>query len=82
VANPSTGADVYPDQIAGKRVPNKEAYNARGQELLSDWAVWDDFKLIQPNAEGFTVLKRTNAQSAWIPLVQADVRRVWFLPGM
>jgi hypothetical protein len=67
VANPSTGTDVYPDQIAGKRVPNKEAYDARGQELLSDWAVWDDFKLSQPNADGFSILKRTNPQSAWIP---------------
>ena len=47
------GGDVYPDQIAGRRVPNKEAYNARGQSLLSDWAVWDDFKLVQPNADGF-----------------------------
>jgi exo-rhamnogalacturonan lyase-like protein len=67
VANPQTSADVYPDQIAGRRVPNKEAYNARGQSLLADWAVWDDFKLIQPNADGFTVLKRANPESAWIP---------------
>jgi exo-rhamnogalacturonan lyase-like protein len=66
VAHPQTNADVYPDQIAGKRVPNKEAYNARGQSLLADWAVWDDFKLVQPNADGFTVLKRTNPESAWI----------------
>jgi PcRGLX-like protein central beta sandwich domain/PcRGLX-like N-terminal RIFT barrel domain len=66
VAHPQTGADVYPDQIAGKRVPNKEAYNSRGQGLLGDWAVWDDFKLVQPNADGFTVLKRTNPESAWI----------------
>src|SRR5262245_21536086 len=67
VANPQTGADLYPDQIAGRRVPNKEAYNARGQSLLADWAVWDDFKLIQPNAGGFTTFKRTNPESAWIP---------------
>ena len=67
VAHPQTSADVYPDQIAGRRVPNKEAYNARGQSLLADWAVWDDFKLVQPNADGFTVLKRANPESAWIP---------------
>jgi hypothetical protein len=67
VAHPQTGVDVYPDQIAGRRVPNKEAYNARGQSLLADWAVWDDFKLVQPNADGFTVLKRANPESAWIP---------------
>ncbi|HKQ76517.1 MAG TPA: hypothetical protein VJ810_22675 [Blastocatellia bacterium] len=67
VADPQTGADVYPDQVAGKRVPNKEAYNARGQSLLADWAMWDDFKLVQPNADGFTTLKRTGPESAWIP---------------
>ena len=67
VAHPQTRVDVYPDQIAGRRVPNKESYDTRGQGLLSDWAVWDDFKLIQPNADGFTVLKRTNPESAWIP---------------
>lgn len=67
VAHPQTGVDVYPDQIAGRRVPNKEDYNARGQGLLADWAVWDDFKLVQPNADGFTVLKRANPESAWIP---------------
>jgi hypothetical protein len=67
VAHPQTSVDVYPEQIAGRRVPNKEAYNARGQSLLADWAVWDDFKLVQPNADGFTVLKRANPESAWIP---------------
>src|SRR5262245_54924879 len=67
VAHPQTGVDVYPDQIAGRRVPDKEAYNARGQSLLADWAVWDDFKLVQPNADGFTALKRTNPARARIP---------------
>jgi hypothetical protein len=33
----------YPDQLAGKRIANKETFNAAGQKLLSDWAVWDDF---------------------------------------
>jgi len=34
--------DVYPDQIAGKRVPNKEQLDRRGQNLLEKWAVWPD----------------------------------------
>lgn len=67
VGDPNGGADVYPTQIEGQRVPNKEQLNARGQGLLADWAVWDDFKLSQPNADGFTLVKRTNPQSAWIP---------------
>ncbi len=59
--------DVYPDQIAGQRVPNKEELDRRGQNLLEKWAVWDDFRLLQPNADGFTIEKRTNPESCWLP---------------
>lgn len=65
-----TGAnrrDVYYDQIEGNRVPNREELNARSQNLLSMWAVWDDFRLLQPNANGFTIEKRTNPESCWLP---------------
>jgi hypothetical protein len=27
----------YPDQLAGKRIANKESFNAAGQKLLTDW---------------------------------------------
>ena len=66
VADPATGADVYPTQIDGRRVPNKAQVDRRGQGFLNDWAVWDDFKLIQPNADGFTLVKRTNPASTWL----------------
>ena len=66
VSEPDGTTDVYPRQIEGQRVPNREKLNARGQKLLADWAVWDDFKLVQPNADGFTILKRTNPQSTWL----------------
>ncbi len=59
--------DVYPDQIAGKRVPNRNQVTQRGQDLMAQWAVWDSFKLVQPNADGFSILKRTNPQSSWLP---------------
>jgi hypothetical protein len=66
VADPKGGDDLYPKQLEGQRVPNREEVNARGQGLLADWAVWDDFKLVQPNADGFTIQKRTNPQSTWL----------------
>jgi hypothetical protein len=59
--------DVYNDQIAGKRVPDKEKTDEISQNLLNKWAVWRDFKLTQPNADGFTIVKRTNAESCWLP---------------
>jgi hypothetical protein len=59
--------DVYPDQIAGQRIPNKEQLDRNGQNLLEKWAIWDDFRLLQPNADGFTIEKRTNPESCWLP---------------
>ncbi|MGA2266859.1 MAG: Tat pathway signal sequence domain protein [Bryobacteraceae bacterium] len=63
---PGGRGNAYPDQLAGKRIPNKEAFDQRGQKLLADWAVWDAYKLVQPTADGFTIRKRTNPQSCWL----------------
>ncbi len=60
------GNTFYADQLAGKRVPNKAALDEAGQRLLTDWAVWDSYKLAQSTADGFVIQKRTNAQSCWL----------------
>lgn len=65
-ADPETGEDVYPQQLGGNRVPDRQAYDERGRNLLDDWAVWNDFRLIQSNADGFSIQKRTGSGSAWI----------------
>jgi len=62
---PGSG-NVYADQLAGKRIPNREAFNAGGQKLIDDLATWDAYKLVQPNADGFTIHKRANPQSCWL----------------
>ena len=67
VADAQTGADVYPRQVQGERVPNREQVSARSRGWLADWAVWDDFKLVQPTPDGFLIFKRTNPQSVWLP---------------
>jgi hypothetical protein len=67
--SPDGQGSVYTDQLAAKRVPNKDAYNAAGQKLISDWATWDAYKLVQPNADGFTIHKRTNPQSCWLDVI-------------
>ena len=63
----SARRDLYPDQLAGMIIPDRDELNQRGQDLLADWAVWTDFRLVQYNANGFTIDKRTNAESSWIP---------------
>jgi len=57
---------AFADQLAGKRIANRETFDARGRKLLTDWAVWDAYKLVQPTADGFTIQKRTNPQSCWL----------------
>jgi hypothetical protein len=66
---PGGQGSVYPDQLAGKRIANKDQFNAAGQKLLSDWAVWNDYKLVQATPDGFTIHKRTNPQSCWLDVV-------------
>jgi hypothetical protein len=58
--------DLYPDQVAGKRLPDRADLNEAGRALLDEWAVWDAYKLVQGSADGFRIHKRTNPQSAWI----------------
>ena len=41
-----------------------EPFTPRGGFLEN--AIWDDFKLVQPNPDGFTVVKRTNPKSTWL----------------
>ncbi|GAB6011279.1 exo-rhamnogalacturonan lyase family protein [Viscerimonas tarda] len=57
---------IYNDQVAGKRIPNKDKFNKQGQFLIDNWAIWNDFRLTQLSPDGFTVRKRTNDQSTWI----------------
>jgi len=59
-------SNLYSKQLAGERLPNREAFNQQGQYLLDNWAIWDSFKLFQPTADGFEIYKRTNPQSAWV----------------
>jgi hypothetical protein len=58
--------NVFPDQVAGKRVPNVEAFEKYHQDLIHDLPVWNDYKLEQHTADGFTIQKRTHAKGAWL----------------
>jgi len=58
--------DVFPDQMAGKRVPNFAEFAAREQAYVRDAADWNAYRLTQLTANGFTIEKRTNEQSSWL----------------
>jgi hypothetical protein len=56
----------YTEQLLGHRIAERRTFSARDQELINNWATWSDYKLNQLSADGFTLQKRTNAQSGWI----------------
>ncbi|AVR45613.1 hypothetical protein C7S20_10245 [Christiangramia fulva] len=58
--------NLYEKQLKGERLPNKNEFSEKKQFLLDHWASWNDFKLVQNNAEGFVIKKRTNDKSSWI----------------
>ncbi|CAN5456253.1 DUF6250 domain-containing protein [soil metagenome] len=66
IVTDASGKDAYPAQLDGLRVPNRSEMNDQGRRMVSDWAIWDDFKLVQPNPDGFTIQKRTNPKSTWL----------------
>jgi hypothetical protein len=43
-----------------------ERFDAAGQKLLHDWAVWSDYKLVKVSADGFSEQKRVNGESCWL----------------
>ena len=62
---PSRG-DLEGSQVAGKRIPEPSAFDAKGQDLLHHWAKWNTYRLSQPNDQGYTVTKRAHANNQWI----------------
>jgi hypothetical protein len=40
--------------------------DGRAPAVFKANAIWDDFKLTQPNPDGFTIVKRTNPKSTWL----------------
>jgi hypothetical protein len=45
---------------------NLDTLDPRAQPLIKDFPVWNDYKLVQYNADGFNISKRTNLKSTWI----------------
>ncbi len=60
-AEPIQGGAGNPTQAAGQPIGAGGNYGSNGA-----YAIWDDFKLVQPTPDGFVISKRTNPQSTWI----------------
>ncbi len=64
------GADVRRAQVAGKGVPPIDQWAETVSSRVHWIPAWGDYTLAQPNANGFTVRKRTKEGHAWVPADQ------------
>lgn len=55
-----------PLQPGGGNAAQEAGTAFTGNETFGQNAVWDDFKLVQPNPDGFSIVKRTNPRSTWL----------------
>lgn len=53
-------------QMAGQRVPEIKSDDQEAFTHIQKLAEWNDFKLVQTQANGFTISKRTNPNSSWL----------------
>ncbi len=55
-----------PLQPGGGSTSQEEGQAFTGRPGFAQNAIWDDFKLVQPSPDGFTIVKRTNPKSTWL----------------
>jgi hypothetical protein len=65
-AGAGDGVWSEPLQPGGGNAAQEAGRPFTGRGDFAQNAVWDDFKLSQPNPDGFTIVKRTNPKSTWL----------------
>ena len=65
-ASAEGGVWSEPLQPGGGNVAQETGQPFNGNPIFDKNAIWNDFKLTQPNPDGFTITKRTNPQSTWL----------------
>lgn len=55
-----------PLQPGGGTMAQESGKPFAGNRIFDMNAIWDDFKLVQPDPHGFTIVKRTNPKSTWL----------------
>lgn len=53
-------------QVDGLRIPEPQAFDGKGQDMLHHWAKWNTYRLCQLNDQGYTVQKRAHLNNMWI----------------
>ena len=65
-AGPDGGVWSEPLQPGGGSAAQESGQPFSGSPVFAKNAIWDDFKLVQPSPDGFTIVKRTNPNATWL----------------
>jgi hypothetical protein len=65
-AGPEGGLWSEPLQPGGGSVAQETGQPFTPNAVFAKNAIWNDFKLIQPSPDGFTIIKRTGPESTWL----------------
>ncbi len=68
----NSGKEVSDAQIAGQQVPDITTWPTSVSSRIHWVPTWGDFSLTQPNANGFSLRKRTKQGQGWIPADQGE----------
>ncbi len=59
-------AQIYADQLAGRRTPNLADYDANTQSAITTCPIWNDTRLTQLGPNSFAISKRTTDGASWL----------------
>jgi len=59
-------AQIYQDQLAGRRTPNLAEYDANTQSAITTCPIWNDTRLTQLGPNSFAIAKRTTDNASWL----------------
>ena len=66
IINRDRARNLQAEQMAGKRIPDVEAFDANNASLLQHWAKWDGYRLSQLTDNAWSIRKRATSESPWI----------------
>lgn len=62
----TTKIGVQERQMRGEKLPHKDAFDAKSQPHLENWASWNTYRLSQLNPDGFSIRKRVHDNNSWV----------------
>lgn len=66
IAGDTSALPVQVRQMAGEKLPPREAFDEKSRKHLDNWAWWNTYRLSQLSADAFSIRKRANDNNSWV----------------